>query len=161
MKQLLLITIASLSLAACQTTPTVYGPAAGPQGVGFSESPIENDRWRVMFRGGPGANAHRVWDLALQRAAELSLAKGYDWFRVTERYTAANGGGGPHVSLGVGGASFGGHTAVGVGGSTGFDLGGGPAFTVTLEILMGHGAAPRDADAYDAREIRRTAGQPT
>ncbi len=161
MTRLLLIVVATLGLAACQTTPTVYAPASGPRTVGYSEFPIETDRWRVSFRGQPGTDATRIWGLALQRAAELTLSKGYDWFRVTEQRTSARGSGGPIVSLGVGGASFGGHTAVGASGSTGFDLGGGPAFTVSLEILMSHGPAPRTPDAYDARQVRTAAGQPS
>ena len=159
MTRTLFLAIAALSLAACQSTPTVYAPASGPQAAGYSEWPIENDRWRVIFRGQPGTDATRVWDLALQRAAELTLAKGYDWFRIAERSTAAAGGGGPVVSLGVGGASFGHHSAVGASGETGFDLGGGPAYIVTLEVLMSRGPAPREPDAYDAREVRKTAGQ--
>ncbi len=159
MKRLLLLTLAAISLAACQTTPTVYGPANGPQGVGYSESPIEQDRWRVSFRGAPGTDADRIYSLALQRAAELTLARGYDWFRVTDRYNAASGSGGPVIGLGIGGASFGRHSAVGVGGSTGFDLGGGPAYTTTIEVLMSRGPAPRQPDAYDARQIRAMAGR--
>ena len=162
MKKLLLVAIASLSLAACQTTPTVYGPAAGPQAVGYSESPIEQGRWRVTFRGGPGADEHRVGDLALLRAADLTLREGYDWFRVTDRYISAAGeGSGPRVSLGVGGANFGRGSAIGVGGGLGFNLGGGPSVTGTLEILMGKGPAPHDPDVYDARQIRSTVGQRT
>ena len=159
MRKLLLFACAAALLAACQTTPTVYAPAAGPETAGYSESPIENDRWRVTFRGQPGTDATRVYDLALQRAAELTLAKGYDWFRVTERQGAARGGGGPVVSLGIGGASFGHHSAVGASGETGFDLGGGPANVTTIEILMNKGPAPREPDAYDARQIRAMAGQ--
>ncbi|QUD88437.1 CC0125/CC1285 family lipoprotein [Phenylobacterium montanum] len=161
MRRLLLVVCATALLAACQTTPTVYAPASGPQSAGYSESPIENDRWRVTFRGQPGTDATRVYSLALQRAAELTLSKGYDWFRVTERSGGAVGGGGPVVSLGIGGASFGRHSAVGASGSTGFDLGGGPAYVATIEILMNKGPTPREPDAYDARQIRATAGQPS
>ncbi len=157
MKKLLLLAIASLSLAACQTTPTVYGPATGPRGVGYVESAIEQGRWRVTFRGGPGADANRVGDLALLRAADLTLREGYDWFRVTERHTEVSGeDAGPRVGLGVGGASFGRGSAVGVGGGVGFNLGGGPSFVGTLEILMGKGPTPHDPDVYDARQIRST-----
>ncbi|HEY2660788.1 MAG TPA: hypothetical protein VGI79_13790 [Caulobacteraceae bacterium] len=162
MKKLLLLAIVALSLAACETTPTVYGPAAGPLGVGYSESPIEQGRWRVTFRGGPGADARRVGDLTLLRAADLTLREGYDWFRVTDRYTSDSGETSePRVSLGVGGANFGRGSAVGVGGGVGFNLGGGSSITGTIEILMGKGPAPHDPDVYDARQIRSTVGQRT
>ena len=38
------------------------------------------------------------------------------------------------------------------------NLGGGAAATVTLEVLMGRGPAPREPDAYDAREVRKRFG---
>jgi hypothetical protein len=120
---------------------------------------IEQGRWRVTFRGGPGADANRVNDLALLRAADITLREGYDWFRVTDRRTEASGDNGPRVNLGAGGANFGGHTAVGLGGGVGFNLGGGPRITQTLEVMMGKGPAPHEPDVYDAREIRKTVGQ--
>jgi hypothetical protein len=159
MNRFLLVLLAALSLAACATTPTVYQPLSADTAVGYSEFPIEQDRWRITFRGGPGAEPGRVADLALRRAAELTLAHGYDWFRVTQRYGEGRGGGGPIVSLGAGGASFGGGSAFGVGGGLGFDLGGGPRVSQTLEILMGHGEAPREPDVYDAHEVIRAMGQ--
>ncbi len=85
MKLRLLSIVAVLSLAACATTPTVYQPATGPGVLGYVETPIEHDRWRVSFRGAGGTDIGRVGDLALRRAAELTLAKGYDWFRVVGR----------------------------------------------------------------------------
>ncbi len=36
-----------LGLAACASLPTPYQPAMGPAGLGYAESPIEHDRWRV------------------------------------------------------------------------------------------------------------------
>jgi hypothetical protein len=157
MKRLILLSLAAIGLTACQT-PTVYGPAASASAVGYSETAIEQGRWRVTFHGGSGADAARVGDLALLRAADLTLAQGYDWFRVTDRYDQAQPSGGPYVSLGGGGGGFGRGSAVGVGGDVGFDLSGGPKLTRTLDILMGKGAAPADADVYDARQVRATIG---
>jgi hypothetical protein len=161
MRLRLLLPAALIGLAACATTPTVYQPATGPRAVGYAEAPIERDRWRVSFRGGPGADARRVGDLALRRAAELTLAKGYDWFRITERdVEGAPGGLRPDVSLGFGGGDIGGgRTAVGGAAGIGFNFsGGGEAVTVTLEVLMGRGEAPREPDAYDARAVRHSFG---
>jgi hypothetical protein len=147
--------LAALVLSACET-PTVYAPQAGPQASGYSEMAIEHDRWRITFNGGSHANARRVDDLALLRASDVTLAQGYDWFRVVERRAEMRPSGGPVMSLGVGGADFGRRSAVGVSGETGFDLGGGPRVSETLEILMGRGAAPKEPDVYDARDVRRT-----
>jgi hypothetical protein len=153
MRRLLLVTLGALSLAACVTTPTVYQPFNAESAVGYSESAIEPARWRVTFRGGPGADAAHVEDLALRRAAELTLALGYDWFRVTERSTDRHAGGGPFLSVGVGGASFGRGSGLGVGADTGIDLGGGPRVWQSLEIMLGHGAPPHDSDVYDAHAV--------
>ena len=153
MRLRLLLCLAAFGLTACATTPTVYQPASTPDAVGYAETPIEHDRWRVSFRGGDGAGARQVDDLAIRRAAELTLAKGYDWFRIADRQVEGAPGGGlrPDVSVGIGGADFGG----GIGLS--FPAGG-RAVTVTLEILMAHGAAPGEPDAYDAREVRHSVG---
>jgi hypothetical protein len=156
MQRLVFIALMALALSACETTPTLYQPLSGDTHVGYSETPIEQDRWRVVFAGGPGADPNHVADLALRRAAELTLAHGYDWFRVTERSAERRGGGGPYLSIGGGSAGFGGGAAVGVGVGTGFDLSGGPRVIETLEILMGRGAAPHDPDAYDAHSVVRS-----
>lgn len=149
--------LAGLALAAC-TTPTYYQPvnpaASARVAVGFSEYRIEPGRYRVTFRGGSGAPANLVSDYALLRAAEITLRDGYDWFRVVDRYAERTGsGGGPRISLGTGTSSYGRHSAVGVGIGTSFDLGGGPAHAQTIEIMMGRGAKPADADHYDARGV--------
>jgi hypothetical protein len=150
---------AALLLSACATAPTLYQPAAGPQAVGYSEYRIEPGRYRVTFRGGPGAPIQQVEDYALVRAADLAIADGYDWFRVAERVREGRPDNGPRLSLGVGGASFGRHSAVGLGVSNGISLGGGPSLSTTLEVVMGKGERPRGLDVYDARALRRTLGE--
>jgi hypothetical protein len=159
MKRLTLVAaLAAVSLAACGT-PTVFAPATRPGGVGYSEYRIEPGRYRVMFLGGSNASPQQVMDLALVRAADLTLAEGYDWFRVSDRYVSGGGGGyGPQVGLGVGGGSWGGSSGASVGLGTSFNLGGGPQLQATIEVSMGHGPKPPDLDAYDARAIRHTLG---
>jgi hypothetical protein len=157
MRRLIAILATVASLSACASAPTLYQPAGGPKAVGFSEYRIESDRFRVTFRGGPGAPQEQVADYALLRAAELTIGAGYDWFRVVERGTQVVGGGsGPRLSLGTGGTDFGRHSAVGVGVGTSFDLSGGPALAYTVEILLGKGPAPRGGDVYVAREVERS-----
>jgi hypothetical protein len=152
--------LAALALAGCATPgPTLYQPAAGPRAVGYSEYRIEPGRYRITFQGGPGAPAQRVEDLALLRAADVALAQGYDWFRVADRSFHGEPDHGPYIGLGVGGASFGRHSAVGLGVSNGFSLGGGPSVATTLEVVMGKGPRPGGADVYDARALRENLGQ--
>lgn len=157
MKAAVLAVLTALSLAACATAPTLYRPV-GPNGVGYSELRIEPDRYRVTFQGGPGAPPQQVQDYALLRAAELALANGYDWFRVVDRSTRATGYSGSSLSVGVGGMSFGRHSAAGVGVGTGFPLSGGPSLKTSLEVLLGKGPRPPGQDVYDARGVRDSIG---
>jgi hypothetical protein len=119
------------------------GAHALPAGVGarrdrYRESPIEQNRWRLSFSGGDDASIKRVRALAMRRAADLTLAKGYDWLIVTDRTIE-----GPAGAENAGEASL----AKPPG-----------AVTVILEVMLGRGAAPLDPDAYDARAIRRRMG---
>jgi hypothetical protein len=161
MKRLILTAVAALALSACATEPTHFQPAGGPRAVGFSEMRIEPGRYRVTFQGGPGAPPAQVEDYALLRAANLALADGYDWFRITERITRQNGYSGSSLSVGVGGMSFGRHSAVGGSVGTGVPLSGGPALVTTLEVLMGKGPKPPEGDVYDARGVQRAIGART
>ncbi|MDX2233440.1 MAG: hypothetical protein NW200_02975 [Hyphomonadaceae bacterium] len=142
------------ALAAC-ATPAVYAPAARPGAAGYSELKIENDRYRVTYADAP--NEAAAADFALLRAADVTLAQGYDWFVVDQRSTDRAGApGGPRISIGGGTASYGGRSSVGVGAGVGFNLGGGPKSTVALEIRLGRGPKPDNANAYDARQVQST-----
>ncbi|OHB26517.1 MAG: hypothetical protein A2790_19040 [Phenylobacterium sp. RIFCSPHIGHO2_01_FULL_69_31] len=159
MKRLVVVAAAALSLAACATAPTLYQPAAGPQSVGYSEYRIEPGRYRVTFRGGPGAPPQQVMDYALVRAADLAISEGYDWFRVADRFTEGRPDRGPRVGVGVGGGDYGYRSGVSLGVGTTFNLGGGPSLSTTIEVVMGRGERPRGADVYDAKALRRTLGE--
>ena len=161
MKRLFLAAAAaSLALSACATASTLYQASNGPQAVGYSEYRIEPGRYRITFRGGPGAPAQQVADYALLRAADLAVAEGYDWFQVADRFSEGRPDTGPRIGVGLGGGDFGRRGGVSLGLGTSFNLGGGPAIASTLEVVMGRGERPRGADSYDARALRRTLGQP-
>jgi len=161
MKRLILAATAALSLAACATAPTLYQPAMGRDAVGFSEYRIEPGRYRITFRGGPGAPPEQVSDYALLRAADLALADGYEWFRVSDRFLEGRPDRSPRFSVGIGGASYGRHSAVGVGVNQGIPLGGGATVASTIEVVMGKGDRPRGADVYDAKALRANIGART
>ena len=158
MRRALLAAVACVSLAACATAPTHFQPAASPGGIGYSEMRIEPGRYRVTFQGGAGAPEAQVMDYALLRAADLALAEGYDWFRVIDRTVQQTGYSGSSIGFGVGGMSFGRHSATGVGVSSGLPLTGGPALAASLEVLMGKGPRPSGPDVYDARGVRASVG---
>ena len=158
MNRTLISCLAALSLAACASPPTVYQPAATAQDMGWRSTRIETDRYRVSFRANPDLKRDQAEDMALRRAAEITLADGYEWFRVVSRNTEQVGGrdrGG--TSVGVGGSSGSYGSSVGVG--IGFDLSPDTRrYEATLEILLGRGAKPEGADVYDARSVLTRVG---
>jgi predicted small lipoprotein YifL len=150
----LIAALTLLSLAACTGGPTRYAPAADADAVGYREQRLEQDRYRVSFRANPDLRGPQVEDMALRRAAELTVQNGYQWFNVVSRYTDLAGGSysptGPTVGIGGSSGSFG--SGIGVG--LGFNFGGDSRqFESTLEILMGRGAKPADPNTYDAQQV--------
>jgi opacity protein-like surface antigen len=143
MKRLVLSALAALALAACATAPTVYAPAATSDAAGY--------------RSNPDVKGPQVEDFALRRAAEITVADGYQWFRIVDRHTDQIGGrdrGRPSGGVGVGSSSgrYGSSTSVGLGLS--FDLSpDSRKYETSMEILLGKGAKPSDPDAYDAQSI--------
>jgi hypothetical protein len=82
--------IFALGLSACAVTPTPYQPAGAPYSQtsgGFSELQLEGNRFRVNFAGNSYTRRETVENYLLFRAAELTLAQGYDWFTTVERDT--------------------------------------------------------------------------
>jgi hypothetical protein len=153
MKRLIAV-LALLSLTACASAPTRYIPAANADDMGYREQRLEQERYRVSFRGNPDLKGPQVEDMALRRAAELTVQNGYQWFTVVSRYTELAGGNynptGPTVGIGGSSGSFGSGIGVGVG----FNFGGDSRqFESTLEILMGRGAKPAEPNAYEAQQV--------
>ncbi len=159
MKRLTLLTLAAsaLALGACASLAP-YGPQMGPNGQGYAEQRIESNRWRVTYRGvgAPGP----VADMALLRAADLTVQNGFDWFEVTQRWTDGRrdsaGGVRPSVSIGAGSSRYGGYSSSGVGVGVGLDLSGPQPTSTVLEVVMGNGPRPDRPEAYDARDVQRT-----
>ena len=77
----------ALALAAC-TTATPYQPL-GTRGAsgGFAEQRIEANRYRITFVGNDYTSRQRVENYLLFRAAELTVANGYDGFTIVRRDT--------------------------------------------------------------------------
>ena len=140
----------AFALAGCATA-THFTPSTRPGGPGYSEQQIEADRWRVSFVTGDGASPDLARDYALLRAAELTIARSGTWFSVTDRGVEPVAPRGPRIGIGIGGADFGRHSAVG--GSVGTGFGGEAGAAASLEIVIGRGAPPNTPDAYDARAV--------
>ena len=159
MKRLTLLTLAAsaLALTACASLAP-YGPQQGANGQGYAEQRIESNRFRVTYRGvgAPGP----VADMALLRAADLTVQTGFDWFEVTQRWTDGRrdsaGGLRPSVSIGAGSSRYGRYSSSGVGVGVGLNLSGPQPTSTALEVVMGNGPRPDRPEAYDARDVQMT-----
>jgi peptidoglycan/xylan/chitin deacetylase (PgdA/CDA1 family) len=76
----------ALTLASCVTS-TPYQPATGSAGYGFSEQRVEENKFRITFRGNSSTTREQVENSLLYRAAELTVQNGYDHFIVIENDT--------------------------------------------------------------------------
>ncbi len=138
-----------LALAAC--AGDIYHPAAAPGDIGWREEQLETGRWRITFTGSDTTDVGRVQDLALLRAAELSLSKGAAWFTVVSSAAVEEdlNRGRSAVYVGAGRRSLGGWLLID-------DLGGG-RMVATLEIVLGSGPKPtNDPHVYDAQDVATT-----
>ena len=175
MKRLLIAAaaVSALALSACETA-TPYQPLTRGSATsgGFSERSIEANRWQVSFAGNSLTDRKTVETYLLYRAAELTLAQGYDWFEIAHRNTDAKSrliaddfgyGGywGPSWRVYHRGR-FGGWS--GWGGWGGWGGYGGPwgptdyqqitQYEANAEIVMGRGPKPADnTRAFDARAV--------
>jgi hypothetical protein len=81
----------AVSIGACTTTPTPYQPyraeSAGGIHGGYSDQSLAPNRYRVRFHGNELTSRERVETYLLYRAAELTVANGYDWFSIVDRHT--------------------------------------------------------------------------
>jgi len=86
----LLTPLTALALVACATA-TPYQPL-GTKGAkgGYSDQKIEANRYRVTFAGNSYTSRSRVENYLLYRAAELTIASGYDGFTIVQRDTERN-----------------------------------------------------------------------
>lgn len=82
---------ASVAILSACATATPYQPSKDANARnGYSELQIEKDRARVTFDGNSLTDRETVETYLLYRAAELTKAKGYDHFILTERNTDEN-----------------------------------------------------------------------
>lgn len=137
-----------LTLSAC--AGDIYRPATTPNDIGWRDAELESGRWRITFTGASSTDVGRVQDLALLRAADLTLSKGATWFTVVSSATVQqelNRSGA--VFIGPEQRSFGGWLLI-------QDIGAG-RMVATLEIVLGKGVKPEgDPHVYDAADVSRT-----
>jgi len=83
--------VALAMLSACATAtpyqPNIAVQPGRPAPGGFSEQRIEANRYRVSFAGNSLTSRETVESYLLYRAAELTVAQGYDGFAIAQRQT--------------------------------------------------------------------------
>lgn len=90
MKKLTLAAFAaSMALLSACATPTPYGPAltTSSYNPGYSDTKLEDGRYRITFAGNDLTRRETVENYLLYRAAELTLDAGCDWFEIVNRGT--------------------------------------------------------------------------
>lgn len=76
-----------LGLGACASSPQ-YVAADDADDYGHYTRKLSENRYRVNFNGNRRTGLQDTRDYALLRAAEVTLAKGYEWFQIVDRETA-------------------------------------------------------------------------
>lgn len=153
----------ALVLSACAATgPADYGPANVSKSrsakFGYEETKLETARYRITYYGSGGMSLDQVDRLALRRAAEITLAEGFDWFRVVNHDVSGEERGGVSVGGGVGSGSVGRRSSVGLGVGGNFGtVGGRDYYTVRLEVILGDAERPDQPEFYDARSVLENA----
>ncbi len=76
------------ALAACET-PTPYQPLEKGTAAsgGFTDQRLDENHFRVTFQGNSLTSRETVETYLLYRAAELTVAQGFDWFETVDRHT--------------------------------------------------------------------------
>lgn len=165
---LTVLVLPSLLLVGC-ATQAPYKEADKRGAVGYTETQLTDNRYRVVFTGNSRTDAETVQDYALLRAAELTLETGHDWFQLANRDDDKTVRGGNIVGSGL---EFGGQTAVfqrcgliscSTAISTSPRLGAGvtttaerTSHTSQLEIVVGKGPLPDGIETYDAKQLSTT-----
>jgi hypothetical protein len=166
MKRIAIAAAALLALAAC-TTPTPYQPLASGTAVsgGYTDQTLDDTHFRVSFSGNDVTSREQVETYLLYRAAELTAAKGFDWFEMVDRHTQDTGttyadpyfyGGWGYWRptwrfRGRGGFYYGAFWGDPWGP---YDVETIDRYNTSAEIVVGHGPKPKgDSRAFDARQV--------
>ena len=166
---------AALALSACETA-TPYQPLQKGATVsgGFSDEKLDADHFRVTFKGNTLTSRATVEQYLLYRAAELTVAQGYDWFETVDRHTERDQrtyvDPDPFYGPGYGygyfrpywryyGAGYGWRAWGPFWGDPFFDVQTVQRFEATIDVALHHGPKPADAaKALDAREVMTNLG---
>ncbi|WP_439636026.1 CC0125/CC1285 family lipoprotein [Oceanicaulis sp.] len=162
LRSITIITLAAV-LAGCAGGPTPYAPA-GDSRYGLTEQQVESDRFRISFSGNSLTDRDTVETYLLYRAAELTLAQGYDYFRLAQRDTETETrlvGSSTYDRFGLQYRYY--HPAYGWYGRydpfwNDVNIREVTRYEAMAEIVLGRGAIPDTPDAFNAREVVQNLG---
>ncbi len=77
-------------LAGCATQPPYYGPRKPGETVGYTDTRLDQSRYRVTYSGNSTTDRETVETFLLMRAAQVTLKSGYSHFLFDTRDTKAN-----------------------------------------------------------------------
>ena len=162
--RLFAIAFVAAALAAC-ASPTPFEPVDS-SGYGFADLKIEENRYRISFRGNSLTTKEQVETALLLRAAEVTLENGYDHFTIVSDDTETQ----RQVRVTDLGPAYGPYGFYGFGRPFpyyGYGYPWGPGFgtDVTVRetqrysaiayIVLGRGPKPKgELAAYDARSVK-------
>lgn len=160
------LALGALALAGCETA-TPYQPFThnGAAVGGYRDERLDADHFRVSFRGNSETPRATVENYLLYRAAELTVANGFDWFEAVDHHTDrqertyVQGYPGPYAGWGWGWGFRHGGLWGGAYWSPDFDVETAQRFSATADIMVGHGPKPAgDPRAFDARQVLANLG---
>lgn len=156
--------ITATALISCASQNPQYQRADDQGDVGYSESQLTENRYRVSYTGSRTEARDAVKDFALLRAAELTLLNGHEWFKVNSADTTQESRSTPQATTSV----QTGNRVYRDCGLLGCSTTVAPAYSTvevrtsrdsskfvsSIEIVMGKGEVANPTDAYNASELR-------
>jgi len=158
LKKLTILAAFSTLLVGCATGLTPYQAANSDSSLGYSETKVESDRFRVSYTANTSDEA---FDLALLRAAEIAKAENYSHFLVVgagQDVMGSQSSVTPRIGIGLGTGGY--RSRVGGSIGIGIPIGGNTKKTrQSLEIKLLQ-AASSEPNVYAADEVLRNLSQP-
>lgn len=149
MKKFGLIALIATLVVGCTTA---YGPryeaARGPNDVGYYDTRLDENRYRVQYRTDYRDGAYAE-DFVMRRAAELTLDRGYQWFQVINRNRAVSDdmfGRYDNYRYQRQDSRYRGRPDY-------YDRGYDDDAIAVIEVVMGYNPPPGGASTYDARQV--------
>lgn len=168
MKTRVVACLSAFTLTACASDPAPRA-ASNAWSEGYTQRALSANRYLVEYRM-DGANYQRAYDLALWRAAQITLQQGYSSFEVVNRDSATDPGTRPSTSFNTqyatsylrscGLVSCTTTVAPSSWSSVQLDFHGrSPSRVVSLEVVMARDTAPTAPNSYLAAEVIRNLQQ--